>query len=201
MKNFVIGFIVALLVIAGVVYFYFSTGAAPVAVEAQAMPFEKTLALKALRARIDKEMPKTPPPVQANEETYTAGAHIFAEHCAVCHGLPGQESEMGTKEFPSAPQFFMGNGVTDDPPGRTYWKVVNGIRLSGMPEFKGHISDTEAWQVSLLLANADKLPQSVKDYLAKQNVEPGEEHEHGEEAGHEHGAADHDHAATPPHQH
>lgn len=188
MKSFVIGFIVALLVVAGVVYFYFSTGSAPVAVEAQAMPFEKSLARKALNARVQKEMPKTPPPVQANDENFMAGAHIYAEHCAVCHGLPNEDSEMGQFEFPKAPQLFKGKGVTDDPAAETYWKVVNGIRLSGMPEFKHHISDTQAWQVSVLLANADKISPAVKQYLATQHVEAHEEDEH------EHGAADHDHA-------
>jgi mono/diheme cytochrome c family protein len=47
-------------------------------------------------------------------------------------------------------------GVSDDPPGETYWKVANGIRLSGMPAFKGVLTENEMWQVSLLLANADK---------------------------------------------
>jgi mono/diheme cytochrome c family protein len=196
MRSFVIGFIVALACVAGAVYFYFSTGSAPVAVEAQAMPFEKTLANKALRARVEKEMPKTPPPVQANEENFLAGAHVYAEHCAVCHGLPNQDSEMGQYEFPKAPQLFKGKGVTDDPVAETYWKVENGIRLSGMPEFKKHISDTEAWQVSLLLANANKLPSAVTQYLAKQQVEAheeGDEHEHGgaDQAQHQHSPADH----------
>ncbi|MBV8206981.1 MAG: cytochrome c [Acidobacteria bacterium] len=182
MKGFVIGFVVALACVAGSVYFYFSAGAAPVAVSAQAMPFERSLAQKALRARVEKEMPKAPPPVPANDENYMAGAHIYAEHCAVCHGLPGQDSEMGRNEFPRAPQLFKGTGVTDDPAGETYWKVVNGIRLTGMPQFKGHISDTEAWQVSILLANADKIGPSVRQYLASQHVEP----EESGEARHEH---------------
>jgi mono/diheme cytochrome c family protein len=47
-------------------------------------------------------------------------------------------------------------GVTDDPPGETYWKVANGIRLSGMPSYKDVLTDTQMWQVSLLLANANK---------------------------------------------
>ncbi len=47
-------------------------------------------------------------------------------------------------------------GVSDDPPGETYWKVANGIRLTGMPEFKTQLNDTEIWQVTLLLSNADK---------------------------------------------
>ncbi len=47
-------------------------------------------------------------------------------------------------------------GVSDDPPGETFWKVSNGIRLTGMPAFKNILSETQIWQVSLLLANADK---------------------------------------------
>ena len=45
-------------------------------------------------------------------------------------------------------------GVSDDPPGETYWKVANGIRLSGMPSYKDLLTETQMWQVSLLLANA-----------------------------------------------
>jgi len=57
-------------------------------------------------------------------------------------------------------------GVSDDPPGETYWKVANGIRLTGMPSYKQILSDTEMWQVSLLLANADKpLPPAALDIL------------------------------------
>ena len=57
-------------------------------------------------------------------------------------------------------------GVTDDPPGETYWKVANGIRLPGMPSYKGVLTDTEMWQVSLLLAIADKpLPPAALDIL------------------------------------
>jgi len=31
-----------------------------------------------------------------------------------------------------------------------------------MPGFKGSLSDTQLWQVSLMLAHADKLPASAK---------------------------------------
>ena len=64
--------------------------------------------------------------------------------------------------YPNAPQLWEKHtnsdvvGVSDDPPGETYWKVSNGIRLTGMPAFKDTLTDTEIWQVTLLLANADK---------------------------------------------
>jgi thiosulfate dehydrogenase len=56
--------------------------------------------------------------------------------------------------------------VTDDTAGETYWKVLNGIRLTGMPGFRGSLSETQAWQVSIMLARADKLPESAKSFLA-----------------------------------
>jgi thiosulfate dehydrogenase len=55
--------------------------------------------------------------------------------------------------------------VTDDQPGETYWKVANGIRLTGMPAFSQTLSATQMWQVSLMLANADKVSDSVKQEL------------------------------------
>ena len=57
--------------------------------------------------------------------------------------------------------------VTDDPPGESYWKISNGIRMTGMPAFHSSLSDTQMWQVSLMLASADKLPASVNLILAQ----------------------------------
>ena len=148
------------------IYFYFDTGSAPVATSAQALPFEKYLTKKALHARVEKEMPKTVP-MEASDANYAAGAQIYRENCAVCHGLPGQpKTAIAAGEYPEPPQLFEGKGVTDDPPGETYWKAGNGIRLTGMPGFGGSLSTTQLWQVSLLLANADKLPAEVKQTLA-----------------------------------
>ena len=67
--------------------------------------------------------------------------------------------------YPPPPQLFHGHGVTPDPVTETYWKVTNGIRLSGMPGFSPSLSTTQMWQVSLVVANADKLPKAAKDIL------------------------------------
>ena len=163
--KFITGFIIGIIFLALVGYSYFATGMAPVAAADQPMPFERMLAKKAQHARIDKEMPKSAP-LPANEETFMAGAQVFREQCSVCHGLPGmQQSDIALGEFPKPPHLFRGKGVTDDPPGETYWKVSNGIRLTGMPSFKGHLTDTQIWQVSLLVANADKISDAVKQAL------------------------------------
>jgi len=165
--GFVIGLIVGVLLLPIGLYFYFAGGYAPVATSAPSMPFEKMLANKALQSRIEKEMPKTVP-IEANEPNWLAGAVLYKEHCAVCHGLPGEpETFIAAGMFPHPPQLFHGKGVTDDEPGETYWKVANGIRLTGMPGFSKSLKDDQLWQVSLLLADADKLTASVTNALAR----------------------------------
>ena len=165
MGKFVFGLIVGLILLPLIVYFYFSTGIAPVAVTAPPMPFETMFAKMALHARMDKEVPKTVP-IQADESNLAAGAQVYKDHCAVCHGLPGApQTAIARGMFPKAPKLMEGKGVTDDPPGESYWKVAGGIRMTGMPGFSPSLSTTQMWQVSLLVANADKLPQPVKDSL------------------------------------
>lgn len=148
------------------VYSYFVTGQAPVATSAHPLPFEKKLAHQALNARIRREMPKTVP-LQSNEPNLAAGAQVYRQHCAVCHGFPSQkETIIAAGMYPHPPKLLEGKGVTDDEPGESYWKVANGIRLTGMPGFRSALSETQMWQVSLLVANADKLPKSVHDNLS-----------------------------------
>jgi thiosulfate dehydrogenase len=160
----VVGFIIGLLALPFCAYLYLKAGMAPAAASAPPLPFERWAARTALHARIEKEMPKESP-LPANDATYLAGAHVFRTHCAVCHGLPGQQdSDISKGMFPNAPQLWK-HGVDDDPPGETYWKVANGIRLTGMPGFRGALSEEQMWQVSLMLANAPKLPQPVLDFL------------------------------------
>lgn len=166
MKAFILGVIVGVVLVGVAVFVYFATGMAPVATDAQAMPFEKRMANMALNARVEKEMPKDVP-VPANDTTYMAGAMVYSDNCAACHGVPNEKElpPFAKGEFPKPPQLFKGKGVTDDPPGETYWKVKNGIRLTGMPAFKNTLSDTEIWQVALLLANADKASAETKSMI------------------------------------
>jgi len=166
-KKFLIGFVAGLIVVPLAIYVYFAYGMAPVATAAPEMPFEKLLAKKALRVRREREMPRSVP-IANDESNYAAGAHIYREHCAVCHGLPKQpQTAIAKGMYPKPPALLEGKEVTDDPAGETYWKVAGGIRMSGMPGFQQMLSSTEMWQVSILLAHADSLPQKVKDSLSQ----------------------------------
>ncbi len=165
--KFFLGLVIGVLVWPVCGWLYFRFGYAPVATASSPMPFEKQLAHMALNARIEKEAPKSAP-IAATDENYMAGARVYRTNCAICHGLPGQTAAPTSKGmFPRPPQLFKGHGVTDDPAGETYWKVANGIRLTGMPAYTGALNQTETWQVSLMLAQADKLPADARAVLAQ----------------------------------
>ena len=168
-KGIIIGFVLALVLLATSAWCYFSLGLAPVATASQPMPFEKLLAHRALHA-VSAKAAGQPSPVDASEPNLLSAAAVYRHDCAVCHGLPdGQISDIAKGMFPRAPQLFHGKGVTDNPVGETHWKIQNGIRLTGMPGFEGSLTQQQTWQVSQLLANADKLPASVKEELKRKD--------------------------------
>jgi mono/diheme cytochrome c family protein len=175
MGRFLLGILIGIVAVPLVVLLYFKMGRVPVAVNDPPLPQERLITSVPLEVRIDREMVKNPP-LQVDETTLVAGAHIYSDKCAVCHGFHGKPSAFATHMFPSAPPLWEKHrhgdvvGVSDDPPGETYWKVANGIRLTGMPAYKELLSEPEMWQVSILLANADKpLPPAAVAIL---NGEP-----------------------------
>jgi thiosulfate dehydrogenase len=167
-----LGFVLAIVVIGVVVGIYFRWGSPPVATADKPFPFEKTIVSIPLNARIARQMET--PPFGTSEDVYEGGAMVYKMQCAACHGTPGHDVAYAKYMYPSAPQLWKKHasgsvvGVSDDDAGETYWKVANGLRLTGMPAFNHVLTDTEMWQVTLLLKNADQqLPDPVMGILTK----------------------------------
>jgi thiosulfate dehydrogenase len=164
-RGLILGIILGVVGVGIGAYWYFSSGRAPVAVAAAEMPFERRFARMGLHAYLDK-LPHPEPQVPADEKNLMEGAKIYKEHCAVCHGVPdAQKTMIAEGMFPKPPQLFKGTGVTDDDAWESYWKVAGGIRMTGMPGFKDHLSETQMWQVAVLVKNADKISPTVKAEL------------------------------------
>jgi thiosulfate dehydrogenase len=165
LKGLVVGCLLTVVILAFGFYYYFASGMAPVATADSPMPFEKKLANKSLDAHIEKQH-IAQSPVTTDEATFLAGAGVYKQHCASCHGLPGQPpTDYASTMYPKPTELFRGKGVSDDPPSESYWKAANGIRLSGMPSFKNKLTDTQLWQVSQLVAHSDEISEPVKKAL------------------------------------
>ncbi len=155
---------ICLLLLAG--YLFLAQGGLVMSTDAKPLPLERSLARKALAASIGKSAEEKSP-LPADDANLLAGAKIYEQTCAGCHGQLGQGvSGLSKRVYPHIPALLPpAKGVTDDPVGETHWVVKNGIRFSAMPSFGGKLNDNELWQVSQLLQQADKLPAAVQEAL------------------------------------
>ena len=167
----ILGFVLAIVVLVGGAAVFLRWGPVPVATADKPFPFEKAIVSVPLNARIASQMKLAP--FGTDEDAFEGGAHVYRAQCAACHGTPGHDVAFAKSMYPEPPQLWKKHatggvvGVSDNEPGETYWKVANGIRLTGMPAFNHVLTDTEMWQVTLLLKSADQqLPDPVMKILA-----------------------------------
>src|ERR1700733_10364590 len=121
LKGIVVGFILAVVVLAGAAYYYFASGMAPVATADPMMPFERKMANIALDAHIEKQH-LGDSPVPADEPNLLAGADTYKKQCAMCHGLPDHPVDYVNMMFPKPTQLLKERGVTTDPPSEGFGK-------------------------------------------------------------------------------
>jgi thiosulfate dehydrogenase len=169
MIKFLLGFVVGicLLLLAG--YLFVTRGGIFMGTKGGPLPMEQFLMNEALDASIGRSS-YDESLLPADETNLLAGAHVYQQNCAGCHGRLDQPASAIAKWFyPNVPQMLPpGKGVTDDPVGATHWVVKNGIRFSAMPSFEAKLTDQEIWQVSLFLHSADKLPPTVREAFRQQ---------------------------------
>ena len=152
-KLALLSFLTGLLLLPLVVVLYLAFGHPPVATTDKPFPLEGQIVSIPLEARIRREMP-TAAPIPATDENLNAGASLYKDKCEFCHGTADQPSAVGRSTFPRAPQLWIKR--TNGSVGATYWKIKNGIRLTAMPAYGSSLTETQLWQVSLLLSLADK---------------------------------------------
>jgi len=163
MRGFVLGVLLTLLALAGGGYWFVHSGGVSMATTAPPLPLEKTVAELALRGSMGNAADKRNP-LTFNDGNMLAAVKTYKEHCAVCHGTPERPPTALSKGmFPPPPQLFeKADMMLDDPQGETYWKVTHGIRLSGMPGFGTALTETQRWQLAMLVAHADNLTNAVQ---------------------------------------
>ena len=167
---FLSGILFTLIAVAAGAWLFLRFGHPPVAAADPAFPMEAQIVHVPLGARIARELQQ--PPFGTSEDVFETGAKLYATSCASCHGTPGHDAPFAKWMYPQAPQLWKkhpeGNvvGVSDDEPGESYWKIKNGIRLSGMPAYQHIYSQSQMWDIALLLKSADQpLPEPVLHLL------------------------------------
>jgi thiosulfate dehydrogenase len=167
--GFLFGVFIGLCLPVGLLAYLLAEGKIPVGAKAPPLPFEKLIARKIIRSAM-KEAWVLQPTVVADEPNLLDGVKIYKQNCALCHGLPDEKTpSLALGLYPPAPQLYQQHqGVDDDPVSETFWKVRNGLRMTGMPAFQDTLSDSDIWKVSLLLANGMKIPPPVRAALNRE---------------------------------
>jgi mono/diheme cytochrome c family protein len=164
MRGFIIG-VAATIVVALVGGFVaVQSGFIPANADATPGGLEVWAAGASLDATLNREAPKGPNPVSLTDDHLVEGVKLYGEHCAICHGVAtgdASASPIAKGLYPKPPQLAT-DGVEDDPEGVSYWKIKHGIRLTGMPSWKGSLDDTQIWTLALFLKHMDRLPPNAQ---------------------------------------
>jgi mono/diheme cytochrome c family protein len=113
--------------------------------------WESRIGMRALDASLEKRSSGLENPVAAKDTSaLAAGRKIYTDNCAGCHGNAQKPSAFGSGFYPRVPQFFQEG--TDVDANEAFAAVKGGIRYSGMPAWKGQLSEKQMWQVANFVA-------------------------------------------------
>jgi thiosulfate dehydrogenase len=164
------GFLLGLVIAAAGAIAYFKFGMAPARVPDKPLPYERAAAPAPLPPAAHTEDTIKTPPFGTSEDVFEAGARIYKLRCASCHGTPHHDAAGAVSTNPAARQLWKRRGdtvgVSDAEPGLIYAKIADGVPHSGMPAYANQLSETQIWQVSLLLKSAgQQLPDPIMGIL------------------------------------
>jgi mono/diheme cytochrome c family protein len=90
-------------------------------------------------------------PTTATQETLDNGKAHFLQRCSACHGENGKAQTDFATAMPARPADLTSARVNALSEGEIYSFVSGGISSSGMPAFKGRISDETIWQLAMFV--------------------------------------------------
>jgi thiosulfate dehydrogenase len=166
MKGIIWGAGVTIMVLIAAGLFVALTGLVSMRADTPPSRIEAILAGHAMDANVGRSAPKVPNLVAADEASLLAGAQLYREHCALCHGDPAHpKSPLADAFNPPAPQFV--SDKPDMPENQNFYIIAHGIRWTGMPSWKGVLSEQQTWQVVTFLSHMDSLPSRAKEVFAQ----------------------------------
>jgi thiosulfate dehydrogenase len=161
MRYFFWGVFLTIVVILVGCYLIVKSGYVSFAADTQSSAIERHVSMSASDASISRRAPAMQNPVNPTEDVLVAGAKLYRDNCAGCHGSSANpDSSFGHAFNPPAPQFM--NDPADMADSENFYIIQHGLRWSAMPAWKGKFNDTQIWQLATFLKHIDKLPPSAE---------------------------------------
>jgi mono/diheme cytochrome c family protein len=180
MRNFILGFIITLLVLIAGGLCLALLGFVPTSADAVPPAWETRIANGAVDASMERHAPRVNNPVPPTDANIIDGMKLYTMNCAVCHGaLDDKPSILAHSQYPPPPQLIL--EPPDDPEWHIFYTIRTGIRYTGMPAWNKALSEQDMWKVTAFLSRLDKLSPAVQEYWKKSfGVGPPAEHAKGE---------------------
>jgi len=166
LKGFIAGILFVVVLVAVVAYVVVQNGWIDPRADAGYLPLEKWASRAVLRADRRLGAP-VKAPIADSVENLVAGAKLYGQNCAVCHGASdAKQSTIAQGLYIQAPQLAK-DGVEDDAIGETYYKIDHGMRLTPMPAFSKTLTQEQIWQLALFLKDMKTLPPQAEAEFKK----------------------------------
>ena len=86
-------------------------------------------------------------PFPATRESIAAGAALYTQFCAVCHGPEGRGDGPGAAALDPKPANLHADHVQKLTDGGLFWIISNGVEGTGMPAWQSALSEEQRWQL------------------------------------------------------
>lgn len=136
-------------------------GLVPINADQAPSTLEEKVFTFAVHSSVARRSSEQPSVSARTDDDLLAGAEIYKQMCAQCHGqLNGQVSVLGRSFYPPAPQ--LPERGTSYSEGEVFWIVKHGIRNTSMPAWRNLLSDENIRQVAAFIKGIDSSPSSVE---------------------------------------
>jgi mono/diheme cytochrome c family protein len=171
MRGFLLGIIFTLIVLVAGGWWCVKQGYIDFAADQKPSIVEDKVAMVAVDASTDRRAGDAKNPLDATETNITAGAHLYLDHCAGCHGLPSNPDSQFARSFnPPVPEFF--KDAPDMSDSQNFYIIQHGVRWTGMPAWNKTLSEAQIWELATFLGNTQKLPPSAQKVLEQLGATP-----------------------------
>jgi len=159
MKNFLLGVVTTLVLVAVASLGYLLLGFAEVRTDLPPARWESALMHRAVRASVRREAPEIPDPFPTTDTSLIEGGKAYLGDCAGCHGTPGKPEENAAALFPPAPHFpTRGTAFTE---AQVFWIAKHGVRRTGMFANGFFEPDEKLWKIAAYIKRMNSLPPAV----------------------------------------
>lgn len=167
MRDFVLGFLTVIFVLATGLLGYLRLGLAQVEGDVHAPAWESQLMNFAVHASVRRNAGKAQNPLPPTDETLIAGGKLYANGCAGCHGDPAKPGTLTPAYFVPPPQLGLAGTQYSEP--ELFWIVKHGIRRTGMSSYGPFYTDQQIWSLASFVKQMKNLSPAVLEGIQTRN--------------------------------